>query len=305
MNTIWKMTIYCSASLVISANAQCAQPALSPSQLQAEQAHNYPTDKSVVFGATLNALQDEGFSISSADVASGFISAESVSTVKTNFWDAMASVAASGNTRATIVIEGFSPISTRVRISLVSTKNMSGSLGQATREDRPIAMAQPYRELFAKLDAGVSFRIGQISKPANAYIDRSSLVPIAELGSPVVASTAMPPPQILAAAKAQLLQDGYQVIAYDEAGGFLATGPKPSHLTPDMADCGRVLGISYLRDKRAATDTQVAVEAKAGSISVRVAVNGIYRTGYGNPDKALTCKSRGVIEADLLEKIGR
>ena len=43
----------------------------------------------------------------------------------------------------------------------------------------------------------------------------------------------------------------------------------------------------------------------SGSISVRVAIDGIYRTGYGNPDKALSCKSRGVIEAELLSKIGK
>lgn len=297
--------IFLPLAFLYNTSAQCSTPALSPYELLSAQSRDYQADKSLVFSAVLNALQDEGFSIVSADITSGFISAESTSTTKTNFWDAIQSTVGSGFTRTTIVIERFSLNATHVRISLISTKNLSGSRGQSSREDRPITRLQPYQEIYEKIDAAVNIRMARAGTTASPYIDRSRVVPIANLSQPTVINSVIEPARLLANAKSELERVGYKIISFDEKGGFLATAPKPELLTPEMADCGKMFGISYVRDKRAATDTQIFIDVRPGTISAQVAISGIYRVGYGNPDKILKCLSRGLIEKNILSNIVR
>jgi hypothetical protein len=42
---------------------------------------------------------------------------------------------------------------------------------------------------------------------------------------------------------------------------------------------------------------------KDGAISARLAIDGVYRPGYGNPDKTLTCTSHGLVETAFLAKV--
>lgn len=282
-----------------------AAPALSPAALRDAQSRAYNADKATLFGAVLSTLQDEGFTISTADMNSGFVSAESVSSDKTNFWDALEGNIGSGSTRATIVIQGPSAGPVRIRITLVSNKNISSGGGQAAREDRPINVSAPYDRLYAKIDAAAGpGAVAQIA-PASAYIDRSAVVPVAPSGKPVVADLAKDAAATLTAIKAWLEGQGFKTISFSVNDGYIATAPKPYPMTSDTADCGKVFGISYLKDKRTATDVQIFAEISGGKISITTSINGVYRPGYGNPDKPLTCTSKGMFEAKLIADINK
>jgi hypothetical protein len=274
-----------------------ADPALTSTQIQAIQQKSYQADKSVVFASVMDVLQDLGFSVASADVASGFITAESANGNKTSFWDALSNVEGSGNTKATVFLEAMPGGVTRVRVNLIAAKTSSSNLGQQSREDHQITSAAPYDRMFARIDAAV------LSRAPGAVAGGSAPEPIGPLGPGVLVTSSTPPADLLAAAKRELEAEGFQVIHYDANAGTVVTAPMGLHLTAAQADCGRMLGIPYLADKRAATDAQYFVDVSGGAIRARLAVDGTYHTGYGNPDTALKCASKGVEEAAFLAKV--
>lgn len=275
----------------------CADPALSPSQAKALQQRDYQADKEIVFGSVVDSLQDLGFTIDSADIQSGFIKAESATVNKTGFLDLLSSAESSGNTQATAFIETIRPGATRVRLTFVGIKTTSGTYGQGAREDHPIFDPQVYQRAFSRLDAAITERTGG---PATAGGD---ITPIGALGPSKSEPIAKSKVELLAAARRDLEGEGFQILKDDEATGSLVTGPRGAPLTVAQADCGKAFGFSYLSDKRASTDIQYFVDASDGQLSVRTAIDGLYRTGYGNPDKNLTCTSRGEVENAFLAKV--
>lgn len=98
----------------------------------------------------------------------------------------------------------------------------------------------------------------------------------------------------------------------------IKTDPAPVELTPDQADCGKMFGIPYLKDKRTKTAAtyQVVIkpiDATTSDVSVKVAIDGYMDVMEGGPffvektrdkDKVLTCSSKGWLEAQFLEKLG-
>ena len=116
-------------------------------QLHSIQQKEFAADKATVFGGVMDVMQDLGFSIDSGDVASGLITAESMTVDKTSFWDAIGGDAGSGNIRATAFIETMPDKLTRVRLNFVSTKSSSSQLGQASRKDKPIYEVSVYQRM--------------------------------------------------------------------------------------------------------------------------------------------------------------
>jgi hypothetical protein len=281
----------------LSATHALADPALSSTQLQAIQQKTYRAEKSVVFASVMDVLQDLGFSVASADIASGFITAESANASKTTFWDVLSNVEGSGNTKATVFLEPAPGGGTRVRLNFVATKTSSSNLGQAAREDHQITAVAPYERMFARIDAAV------LSRAPGAVAAGSTPAPIGPLGPGVSVASAIPAAELLAAAKHELEAEGFQAIAFDPGAGTLVTAPMGLHLTPAEADCGKVLGFPYLGDKRATTDGQYFVDASGGKIRARLAVDGTWHAGYGGPDKPLSCSSTGAEEAAFLAKV--
>ena len=277
-----------------------SDPIPSPSQLQALQQKQYQAEKAAVFGSVVEVLQDLGFTVDSADIQSGFVPAESATVNKTGLLDLLGSAESSGNTKATAFIEAMSGLSTRVRLNFVAIKTTSGSYGQGAREDTPIYDARLYQRMFSRIDAAVLARTGGAGASSSSQVN---ITPIAAIGPAQSSASQLPPAALLSAARHELEAEGFQVLKYDEASGSLVTGPIGMRLTVDQADCGKMLGISYLRDKRATTDVQYFVDVANGSITARTAIDGVYRTGYGDPDKTLTCTSRGTIEAAFLTKV--
>ncbi|MFW2036530.1 hypothetical protein ACG93L_13825, partial [Acinetobacter junii] len=72
---------------------------------------------------------------------------------------------------------------------------------------------------------------------------------------------------------------------------------------PSYADCGKVMGIDYLKDKRTKTTVAQNIIIDDNSLSIKSNIQGEYKVGSTTFDVTLTCLSKGVIENDLAEKI--
>lgn len=98
---------------------------------------------------------------------------------------------------------------------------------------------------------------------------------------------------------------------------IIKTDPTQVSLTTDEADCGRMFGIPYLKDKRTKTAVtyQVVVrpiDANSSNVSVKASIDGYMDVNEGAPffiektrdkNKVLTCTSKGVIESQFLGRI--
>lgn len=97
----------------------------------------------------------------------------------------------------------------------------------------------------------------------------------------------------------------------------IKSDPVPVKLTPDQADCGRMFGIPYLKDKRTKTAAtyRVAIRAIDGAnsdVSVSVTLDGYMDVNEGAPffiektrdkNKVLTCSSKGWLESQFIERL--
>ncbi len=296
-----RMVIWAAAFVLAPSNLFAQTP--SAEQLRSIQQKAFGADKAAVFGSVVDVMQDLGFSIGSADIATGFIAAESATGNKTSFWDALGGEAASGNIRATAFIETMPDKLTRLRLNFVATKSSSSDLGQNSRKDSSIANPALYQRMFAKIDEALFVRTGNRGQrpgesPASGG-HQVNVTPIAPLGLPVTATTTLSRSAAMTAMKRELESAGYRVIRYDEPAGALATAALPTHVTAEAVDCGKMFGISYLRDKRASTEVQYFVEVSDGSVTVRTAVDGVYHV---SPAQTLKCTSRGLLESALIAK---
>ena len=108
---------------------------------------------------------------------------------------------------------------------------------------------------------------------------------------------------ILRSAKQILVTEGYQITSYDDSAGIISTAPKNLKVTPEQADCGKTMGIDYLKDKRTATKVAFGILALDNKITVKTTIEGEYKPGTVDQNIVLTCVSRGPLERDMLSKI--
>lgn len=178
------------ASIFAATSAQAAkQPELTPMQLQAIQQREFETDKSTLFSSVVSVFQDLGYTLNSADVGTGFITAESATVNKTSLWDALGYASGSGNTRATAFVEPMASGRSRVRLNFVSTKQLSSNYGQTRRQDQPILDPKVYQAAFDKIDEAVFVR-KSLDKPAQPSPSPAQVTPAAAPSTPAPASVA-------------------------------------------------------------------------------------------------------------------
>lgn len=157
------------AALVFVPSAGIAKkpaPQLTPMELQALQQKEFETSKETLFASVMSVFQDLGYTIDSADLPTGFITASSVTTNKSSFGEALFGIAASGNTRATAFVEKMSNGMARVRLNFQNTKTRSGAYGQTTREDIPVLDPAAYRAAWEKIDEALFVR-NAVDSPSN------------------------------------------------------------------------------------------------------------------------------------------
>lgn len=147
------------AALALSSPAYAAKkPQLTPMQIQAMQQKEFEAPKTALFSSVIDVFQDLGYTIGSADMSSGFITAESATVNKTGLLEALAYASASGNTRATAFIEQMPSGTTRVRLNFVTSKTMSMQYGQTNKKDAPVLDPLVYQRAYEKIDEALFVR---------------------------------------------------------------------------------------------------------------------------------------------------
>ncbi|WDE04649.1 hypothetical protein SG34_025515 [Thalassomonas viridans] len=108
---------------------------------------------------------------------------------------------------------------------------------------------------------------------------------------------------MLKSAKKKLLQNGYQIQRFDSEAGIISTSLKNKKLTPAEADCGKIMGLDYLKDNRSKTEMALNIIVTEQDITVKSSIYVEYELGESTQDIALTCVSRGVVENKLLKQL--
>lgn len=163
-----KLIIAC--CLAVAGLTGCAtspKPAPTSLQVQSFQTKEFETNKTIAFGSVLSVFQDLGYIVQSADKDTGFITAASPTANKTGFWQAMAGVASSGQTKATAFIEEIRPGYVRVRLNFVNTRSNSSAYGQNQVQDTPILDPKAYQVAFEKIEDAVFIRKGATTTSQN------------------------------------------------------------------------------------------------------------------------------------------
>ena len=129
---------------------------LTPLDIQSMQSRSYEHAKDIVFPSVMSVFQDLGYSINSADINTGLITAESAadSDKALKFWLGITKVS---QTKANAFIEEIGN-ETKVRINFVVTKKKSFGYGQTDREDEQILTPQPYQNAFEKIENAIFIR---------------------------------------------------------------------------------------------------------------------------------------------------
>lgn len=109
--------------------------------------------------------------------------------------------------------------------------------------------------------------------------------------------------QILNAAKKTLIIEGFQIANIDDSAGIISTAPKKVRITPVQADCGKTMGLDYLKDKRTDTSIAYGIIAEDGKIIIKTIIEGQYKPGSVSQDISLTCVSKGILENEIMSKI--
>ncbi|MDC1159838.1 hypothetical protein OAS96_03870 [Candidatus Pelagibacter sp.] len=144
--------------LIFLAGCETTKPTinLTPLEIQSMQSRSYDTGKKIVFPSVMSVFQDLGYSINSADINTGLITAESTadSNKMKKFWLGIAEVS---QTKVNAFIEEIGS-ETKVRINFVGTKKESSWYGQDDREDTQILSPEPYQNAFEKIENAIFIR---------------------------------------------------------------------------------------------------------------------------------------------------
>lgn len=129
-------------------------------QVQSYQAKEFETEKGIAFAAVMSVFQDLGYIIQSADKDTGFITAASPSGIKSSFFEALAGVTSSGQTKATAFVEQIRPNFSTVRLNFVNTKSQSTTYGQNSQIDTPVLDPKAYQIALGKIEDAIFIRSG-------------------------------------------------------------------------------------------------------------------------------------------------
>lgn len=109
--------------------------------------------------------------------------------------------------------------------------------------------------------------------------------------------------EILKATQKTLALNGEQISTIDTVNGIITTSPKTLRLTPEHADCGKTMGIDYLKDNRTNSKMFYNIIVEDNKLAIKGVPSAEYRVGAADQDMNLTCVSHGVLEQQLFEQI--
>ena len=142
------------AVVALSGCFSTSGPAKTSLQLQSFQAKEFETTKQTAFAATMSVFQDLAYTIRSADLETGFITAKSPTRQTRRFL---------GNRhmrdiKATAYVETMGNRRARVRLNFVKSIETANKHGVIAREDVPVEDPVVYRDTFNRLRKAIFVR---------------------------------------------------------------------------------------------------------------------------------------------------
>ena len=157
MNRIPYLAALVLTAAVVSGGCVAIPPEPTPLELQTLQSREYEQDKQVVFSSVMSVFQDMGYTPTSADLETGFISAESAAQGGFNILDLLVDDTTVVQTRATAYIERIGE-GTRVRLSFVEVRSTSSVAGQTDRRDVQVLDPMVYQNAFERIEQAIFVR---------------------------------------------------------------------------------------------------------------------------------------------------
>ena len=156
--TIWLVVL---SALTLSACASghvVKEPTLSPLELQAMQTREFEAPKTMAFASIMTVLQDAGYIVESADLATGFITGKSPATSVDTFNLFLGFGKKHGTTRVTAFVEPIGQKYSKVRLNFVAIETKSVGYGIESRVDTPLEDHELYQNVFEKIDEAIFMR---------------------------------------------------------------------------------------------------------------------------------------------------
>ena len=123
-------------------------------ELQSIQTKEFEASKKVAFAATLSVFQDVGYTVTSANLDTGLITAKSPT--KQDF--VLFVGQRMRDVKATAFVEEIVNNRTKVRVSLVNSSETSNGYGMKGGHETPEESPEVYQDIFAKVQQGIFVR---------------------------------------------------------------------------------------------------------------------------------------------------
>jgi len=133
-------------------------------EIQSYQSRSFEVDKKTAFNSAMSVFQDLGYIVNSANLDTGFITAESPTKGAKGseaFFSFLAGMRVEGRTAVTAFVEEISPKSAKIRLNFVERKKSSGDYGQQANRDDPIQDPKIYQSAFDKISDAIFIRSAQ------------------------------------------------------------------------------------------------------------------------------------------------
>lgn len=164
--------------MVSSPSYAAKEKTLTPMELQAIQSREFEVSKEVAFGAVMTVIQDLGYTVESADLISGFVTAASLTQDKTNVLEAIVGATVSGNTVMTVFLMEMPNGMTKIRLNFVNSKSVSTENGRTSRRDRSILDPAVYNNAWERIDEAL-FVMGALADTSTPSAPPASTKPSA------------------------------------------------------------------------------------------------------------------------------
>ena len=161
----YALTALCTISLFAGCQVAPSQPAKTSLEIQAIQAKSFEAPVALSFKAVTSVLQDLGYSIQTADLNTGIITASSATKQDRSsgafFMAVMGGTRSEEKTRVTASMEEFGANSTRIRLNFVDFKFRSEAQGQTSTDETPVTNPAIYENAFEKIGEAIFIRQSQ------------------------------------------------------------------------------------------------------------------------------------------------
>jgi hypothetical protein len=161
----YALTALCTVSLLAGCQVAPPQPVKTSLEIQAIQAKSFEAPVALSFKAVVSVLQDLGYSIQTADLNTGVITANSATKENNSggafFMKLMDGRRSEEKTRVTASVEEFGGNNTRIRLNFVDFKFSSGVQGQVATDETPVTNPSVYQNAFEKIGEAIFIRQSQ------------------------------------------------------------------------------------------------------------------------------------------------